>query len=281
MEGISTTFANIPKSSDSAHFSCNHNISGTFDSINQGFPTSVQVIKFALGDRVIDINGWDLEFSFFEHFVQIVHTSSSFFRHTFDSSQKFGVFFVNKVCQVTTIVENHIQRLAISKVNCLLDTPDIFFVSFSLPGIDRDASYSDGSSSMVLCGENVARRPLDLGSQLGESFDKNSGLDGHVQATCDPRSFQRLRRAILFSHGHETRHFIFRQSDVSTTQISLANVSDLVFWLVVRHHLDFLSNSSREAKNKCKSGRRRRRRATGLPTRAAQNVKENRTCSCT
>ena len=57
---------------------------------------------------------------------------------------------MDKVGQITTIVQDHVQRLAIGEDNSLLDTPDIFFISLALPGIDWDTTCSNSSSSMVL-----------------------------------------------------------------------------------------------------------------------------------
>ena len=79
--------------------------------------------------------------------------------------QVVWVFLMNKACEVTTIVKNHVKRLSIPEHQSLLYTPDIFFISFSFPCVNRYASLGYGSSSMVLSGEDVAWWPLNL---LGE-----------------------------------------------------------------------------------------------------------------
>ena len=57
---------------------------------------------------------------------------------------------MHKVGKITTIVQDHVQGLAIGKDNGLLDTPNIFVISLALPGIDWDTTSSNSSSSMVL-----------------------------------------------------------------------------------------------------------------------------------
>jgi hypothetical protein len=44
----------------------------------------------------------------------------------------------------------------------LLDAPLVLLFGLALPGIDGDASLGHGSRCMILGGENVAGRPLDL-----------------------------------------------------------------------------------------------------------------------
>ena len=57
---------------------------------------------------------------------------------------------MHKVGQITAIIQDHVERLAIGEDDSLFDTPDILFVSLTLPGIDWDTAGSNGSSSMVL-----------------------------------------------------------------------------------------------------------------------------------
>nr|DAD36357.1 TPA_asm: hypothetical protein HUJ06_006998 [Nelumbo nucifera] len=53
---------------------------------------------------------------------------------------------------------------------------------------------SDGSSGMVLGGEDVARAPTDLSIEGGEGFDQNHSLDHHVERASDLGSHEKLRR---------------------------------------------------------------------------------------
>lgn len=58
----------------------------------------------------------------------------------------------------------------ILKNQCLLNAPNVFFICLSLPSINRNTCFSNGSCCMVLGTENVAARPLHL---KGEKNFKN------------------------------------------------------------------------------------------------------------
>ena len=57
---------------------------------------------------------------------------------------------MHKVGEITTVIQDHVKRLAIWEDDGLFNTPDIFIISLSLPGIDWDTKGSNGCSSMVL-----------------------------------------------------------------------------------------------------------------------------------
>lgn len=77
---------------------------------------------------------------------------------------KLGELLVDKVGQITTIIQDHVQGLAVREDDGLLDAPHILLVGFSLPGVDGHASGSNSSSGMILRAEDVAAGPLDLSS---------------------------------------------------------------------------------------------------------------------
>ncbi|GLH09710.1 Protein of unknown function [Gryllus bimaculatus] len=55
-----------------------------------------------------------------------------------------------------------LHYLIVGKNQSLLNTPNVFFISFALPGINRNTTLCHCSSSMVLSAENIATRPLHL-----------------------------------------------------------------------------------------------------------------------
>ena len=69
---------------------------------------------------------------------------------------------MHKVSEVTSIIKDHIEGLPVRPENCLFDTPDVFFIRLPLPCIHCHTTLGDGGSSVVLCGEDVARAPLHL-----------------------------------------------------------------------------------------------------------------------
>ena len=57
------------------------------------------------------------------------------------------VLLVDEVGEITTIIENHVQSLAIwESCEGLLDAPYVFLFRLALPCKDRDTSRSDATS---------------------------------------------------------------------------------------------------------------------------------------
>jgi hypothetical protein len=109
----------------------------------------------------------------------VVDTGGGLLRDTLDVVKVLGVLVVNQVGQITSIVEDHVEGLSIGEsAESLLDTPVVLLLGLSLPSKDGDTGGSDGSGSVVLGGEDVARRPRNLGTEVGKGLDEDSGLDG-------------------------------------------------------------------------------------------------------
>lgn len=64
-----------------------------------------------LGDRVVHVEGGNLELSLAHHLVQVMHSSGGFLRETLDIGQELGVLLVDEVGQVTAVVEDHVEGL--------------------------------------------------------------------------------------------------------------------------------------------------------------------------
>ena len=76
--------------------------------------------------------------------------------------QEVGESLVHGSSEISSVVHNHVQWLAIREHQGLLNAPDVLLVCLSLPGIDRDATGSNGSGGIVVSGEDVSRTELDL-----------------------------------------------------------------------------------------------------------------------
>ena len=72
---------------------------------------------------------------------------------------------------------------------------------------------------MVLGGENVAGRPSNLSTEVGEGLDEDGGLDGHVEASGNAGTLKWLILSVLGTGGHKTWHFILYSSLVAEAQI--------------------------------------------------------------
>jgi hypothetical protein len=71
-----------------------------------------------------------------------------------------------------TIIQNHVGSLSILEtLQTLFNAPNILFFLFSLPSKDRHTSSSNGSSSRILGGENVAGRPGNFCTKNDQSLN--------------------------------------------------------------------------------------------------------------
>ena len=73
-ESLSASFADITVSSDDSHFSRQHDISSSLDTVNQTLSAAVQVVKLALRYAVVHVDARELEFSVLVHLVESVDT---------------------------------------------------------------------------------------------------------------------------------------------------------------------------------------------------------------
>lgn len=84
-KGLSTySLTDVTESSDDSDLAREHDICSTLDSVDEGLAASVVVVKFGLGDGVVDVDGGDLEFTVTESLVEVVDASSSLLRDTAD-----------------------------------------------------------------------------------------------------------------------------------------------------------------------------------------------------
>lgn len=56
---------------------------------------------------------------------------------------------MDNVGEVATVVQDHVQGLAILENEGLLNAPNVLLLSLTLPGINRDTSGGDGGSGVV------------------------------------------------------------------------------------------------------------------------------------
>jgi len=155
---VTYSLSDITVASNHNDLSSKHDIGGTLDTIDEGLAASVVVVELALGDRVVDIDGSNLEPALLVHAVEVVDTSSGLFGEAPNARKEFWVFIVNESGEITTVVENQVQRLATGEAfDRLINTPEVFLLGLALPGEDGDAGDSNSSSGMVLGGEDVLR----------------------------------------------------------------------------------------------------------------------------
>ncbi len=123
---------------------------------------------------------------------------------------------------VAAVVKDHVG-VGLAPVQDLFSTPPVVDQRFAFPGEDGHASRvvrgairadHDGGRCFVLGGEDVARGPAHLGTQLHESLDEDCGLHCHVQRPGDARTVQRLAFPVTLTQCHQSRHLMLRQRDL-------------------------------------------------------------------
>ncbi len=244
VESLSAALADITETSNNGDLASNHNISGPLDTVDKRFTAAVEVVELGLGNGVVDVDGWDKETLALEHSVEMVDTSGGLLRDTIAVLEHLGVLLVDKGGQVTTVVKDQVQALAILEGGeLLLQAPLVLLLSLALPGEYWHTGGGNGGSSVVLCGEDVAGSPGQLSTESLERLDQNGGLDGleavsrssqlgferrtHVQASSNTSALQWLIVSILLASLHETGHLILSKLNLAATKGRETNVGDL------------------------------------------------------
>merc|ERR1719193_1265241 len=124
---------------------------------------------------------------------------------------------MHQVGEVTAVVQDQVERTVVAEDNGLVHAPDVLLIRLALPGVNGHARLGNGSSRVVLGGEDVAAGPLDLCAQLSQCLDEDSRLDGHMKAASDASSLQHLLGAILPPHLHQPGHLMLSQLNLLAT----------------------------------------------------------------
>jgi len=137
VESGNTTLSDITVSSNNGDLASNHDIGGTLDSVNERFSATVQVVELGLGDGVVDVDGGAEEtvLLVLEHAVEVVDTSGGLLGDTIAVLEHLGVFLVDEGGQVTTVIEDEVELLAVlESVELLLEAPFVLLLGLTLPG---------------------------------------------------------------------------------------------------------------------------------------------------
>jgi len=86
------TLADITKARNDSHFPSKHDVCGTLDTIDERFTASIVIVKLGFCDRIIDVDGRDLELPLAESLVEMVDTSGSLLRETSDICEAYQIY---------------------------------------------------------------------------------------------------------------------------------------------------------------------------------------------
>jgi len=161
----------------------------------------------------------------------------------------FGLLtFVDKKSHITTIVNDEIGTVSLSiifrpgkSIQCALP---VFLKGFSLPRKNSGGFItSDGSSGVILGGEDVARAPSDITSEFLGSLDKDCRLDGHVKRTGNTSSGERFGGSEFSTARHKTRHLNLSEFNILATVIgkrNIGNYNPMIVFFSKKKHSDII-----------------------------------------
>jgi len=134
-ESHGATLSDVSETGDNGSLSGNHDIGGTLDAVDQGLTTSVKVVELGLGNGVVNVDGRNKELALLEHLVQVMDTGGGLLGDTVAVLEELGVLAVDEGSEVTTVIENEVELLAILEgVQLLLQAPIVLLVGLTLPG---------------------------------------------------------------------------------------------------------------------------------------------------
>lgn len=135
VESLGTTLADITVTGDDTDLTSDHDIGGTLDTIDEGLAATVKVVELGLGDTVVNVDGGDLELAVLEHLVEVVDTGGGLLGDTEAVIEHLGVLLVNEGGEVTTVVEDEVELLAILEgLELLVEAPLVLLLGLTFPG---------------------------------------------------------------------------------------------------------------------------------------------------
>ena len=138
VESLSTALADITVTGNNGDLTGDHDVGSTLDTVNEGLTATVEVVELGLGDGVVNVDGGDEELVLLHHLVEVVDTSGGLLGKTVAVLELLRVLLVDEGGQVTTVIEDEVELLAILEGGeLLLQAPVVLFIGLTLPGEAR------------------------------------------------------------------------------------------------------------------------------------------------
>ena len=144
-------------------FASEHDIRGSFEAVNDGLTTGVQVIKASLDDGIVDIHGRRQQLSGLGHLIQPMYPGDGLLHNPLEGVHlEDGVVLLDQeMGGVAAIVQNHVGLPGFVG-DAAVNTPPEIVLVFATPGKDRNALFCQCGRDLVLGAVNVACCPTDL-----------------------------------------------------------------------------------------------------------------------
>lgn len=135
-EGLGASLSDVSETGDDGDLSGEHDVGGTLDAVDKGLAATVLngngwgtlacwtddhtpeancthvVVELGLGDRVVDVDGGDLELAVTESLVEVVDTGGGLLRDTADVGEVLRELLVDHGGKVSSVIEDHVEGLA-------------------------------------------------------------------------------------------------------------------------------------------------------------------------
>ena len=135
VQGGGAALANVTVAGNDGDLTGDHHVGGTLDTVDQRLLAAVQVVELGLGDGVVDVDGGDEQLAVLEHAVEVVHTGGGLLGQTEAALELLGVLGVDERGQITTVVEDEVELLAVLEgLELLLQAPVVLLLGLTLPG---------------------------------------------------------------------------------------------------------------------------------------------------
>jgi hypothetical protein len=201
VKSLGTTLTDITVTGNDSDLTSDHDIGGTLDTINEGLTATVKVVELGLGDTVVDVNGGDLEGALLEHLVEVVNTGGGLLGDTEAVLEHLGVLGVDEGGEITTVVKDEVELLAILEgLELLVEAPLVLLLGLTLPGeaIKKDISkvqYSRGDPGGAYTGTPAAAMAAAAWSWVEKMLQE-------VQVTSAPRAVRVSMRTAVWMAGN-------------------------------------------------------------------------------
>ena len=133
---------------------------------------------------------------------------------------------------VATVVQDHVGAFAFrtlcAEFKNAVGVIPVVIQCFAFVCEHRCAVSDQGSSSVVLGRENIARCPTHIRAQGLQRFHQHGRLNRHVQRTSDARALQRLCFGEFLANRHQTGHFGFGNLDFFAAPIGQGHISNVI-----------------------------------------------------
>ena len=260
-ERLGRALAHVAVAAHHRDLARHHDVGGALDAVHQRLPAAVEVVELALGHRVVDVDGGELEPAFLGHLVEPLDPGGGLLAHAADLAEPGGVpgrvlgelrldrreerglllvggvgddggvllrhrAQVEQQGGVAAVVQDHVGVGAVGPLEDAVGVVPVLLERLALAREHRGARGRDRGGGVVLGREDVAGGPAHVRAEGLQGLDQDRGLDRHVERAGDAGAPQGLQARVLLADGHETGHLGLGDLDLLAAPVGEAQIGD-------------------------------------------------------